>query len=97
MKIGALYLFDQCIAGWHWSWSITWRWVLRYHKWHGNKTGFFYFEKYRGGIEYGLNTKIGCLIFSTQKNMKREVETQITLSQFYKDIESLHKLVECLK
>jgi len=98
MKIGALYLFDNCLAAWHWSWSITWRWVLQYQRWHGERLGFYWMPHHgrAGGLSCGFNTRLGGIHFQSQLNCERKQEIPLTTKQFYKDMETLHKLVEQL-
>jgi hypothetical protein len=54
------------IAGWHWNWSITWRWVLHWYPPNAERNRL---KKLTWWQKIKKST-IGSFIFATQKNMR---------------------------
>lgn len=72
MKIGALSLFSGHMAAWHWSWSLTWSWILSIRRHQDVKTGLFAIRTYCGrGFMCGLNTPLIDIVFQSQPAMRR--------------------------
>ena len=72
MKIGPLSLFNNHIAGWHWPWSITWRWVLSARRHRKVRFGFFAMRTHcKQGVFCVLNMPLIDITFQSQPNCKR--------------------------
>lgn len=74
MKLGALYLFDGCVAAWHWKWSITWRWIFNISK-HDSTVLLGFHKLYNPYSGFGLivwNTPLVDFSFRYQENMVRK-------------------------
>jgi len=67
MRRGPLYLGEGNVAAWHWSWSVTWRWVLRITR-HDPRVrmGSFWLRSIKG-----INTPWVDLCLHVQGNMPR--------------------------
>jgi hypothetical protein len=61
------------VIGWHWSDSITWRWILSVSGKRQNKMGPYYLSTYQGeGFIAGINMPFGSIMLQVQPNMFRK-------------------------
>lgn len=90
MKIGPLTLWQRmhsngtpitsiAVAGWHWPWSLTWRWSITKSEWYRppGMQGFSFLRTHRGrGFNFMacFNSKLtGHWSLHTQPNMDQRV------------------------